>query len=162
MTKTRPTLAELRHEIRNFEAHERAKRNDDPMHRWIRRHHPRICDYLAAELQGYEELSCWRIAYSALHEMLGAVFLQPRETDLGNDEKRIWATFDPGYFVFVHFPVMQCFSCLPDDFSPRGFEQHYAGFFHFLASIGMFDEAHARRLEADLHDALWGEALGVA
>lgn len=162
MTKTRPSFAQLRQEILHRKTHELPKgSNDDPMDRWIRRHHDRICDYLLEGLRD-RELPGWYVAYTALHEMLGAVYFQPRDFDHGEDEKRIWASFDPGYFVFVHFPALRPFSFLPEDFSPHAFEPHYGGFFHFLAKLGLFDPAHARLLEEELHDALWGEALGVA
>lgn len=162
MVKQAPSLAELRREIRRSKVQDRPPRSDDPTLQWIRRHHDRICDYLVQHLEGYPELIAWRVAYTALHELLGAVWFQPRPASATSSEERIWATFDPLYFTEVHYPTLQPFSLLPDDFSPRGFQHHYEGFFRFLAARGLMTPAHAEHLVITLHRGLWGDAVGVA
>ena len=161
MAKTK-TSEHYRRQIRAAKVRLRPLRLGAPIDRWIHRNHDRICDYLAGHLRGPRELACWDIAYAALHELLGAAWFQPRHEDPGDDEARLWATFEPAYFALVHDPALRPFSGLPNDFSPRGFQHHYEGFFHFLAREGATTEANADRLALELHRSLWGEARGVA
>ena len=136
-----------------------------PLGEWLQRNHALLCDYLIAHLDGLPELRAWIVAYTALHELLGAVWLQPRSAGEPHPsapaDPELWASFDAGTFVEVYLPVMAPFSLLPEDFSPRGFHHHYEGFFHFAAHRGLMRPHDADRLAAELRLALWGEA-GVA
>ncbi|MAQ14226.1 MAG: hypothetical protein CMN30_05465 [Sandaracinus sp.] len=150
-----------RAEIRDHQRHHRPADLGDAMDAWNQRHHDRICEYLLAHLPEGPELAAWDIAYVALHEFLAAVWFQPRDRPT-TDERHLWATFDPYYFTIAYYPVLLPFSELPDDFIPRGFQHHYEGFFHFLATRGVMTSTNAQRLATTLHHALWGEAVGVA
>lgn len=143
-------------EIRASRASEVFPELEGPMMDWIRRYHPILCDYLESHLEGRRELRAWKVAYTALHEMLGGVWNQPGFLDGGGrSDEAIWSTFDPTYFVEVHLPTSLMFSTLlPLGFLPEAFEHHYVGFLRYLGQRGVMTRDHAEALAVLFRHAL--------
>lgn len=143
-------------EIRESRRSEVYPELEGPMMDWIRRYHPLICDYLLEHLESFEELRCWRVAYTALHELLGGVWMQDEtDTEAASEADALWSTFDPFHYVDVHQPrTFEVFTMLPVGFRPAAFAEHYAGFLRFLGDRGILDRDLSRALAVMMRHAL--------
>lgn len=115
-------------QIRESKRNARPQNVDGPVHEWLQRYHDVMSDYLVAHLAP-NELSGWRIAYTALHEMLGAVWTGPTTHHAGTLEQNAWDSFQP--LDYLSGPSW-VFSLLPPNFDPALFLPHYLGFTQFV------------------------------
>ena len=128
MKRTKRTKSYWLRQIRDAKTNRRPRKTDGPVHDWLQRYHDVMSDYLVAHLAP-NELSGWPIAYTALHEMLGAVWVGCTTNDAETLEQDAWERFRPlDYLTSASW----LFSLLPPNFDPALFLPHYVGFTRFV------------------------------
>ncbi|MFT5357433.1 MAG: hypothetical protein ACI9KE_004669 [Polyangiales bacterium] len=114
-------------QIRRTKTSTRPQKTDGPLHEWLQRYHDLICDYLVNLAP--RELSGWHLAYTALHEMLGAVWTGRTTNDPAAIEQDAWQQFRP--IDYLTNPA-RAFSFLPPNFERALFLPHFVGFTQFV------------------------------